>query len=319
MTTDTVLGSSAIAAVLESIAVELVGELTALRRLFDEQVAPRAHHIGQLLARARSQFPQSAAFYDWAQSTVGIRERQVRSYLRFFERYDAILRAAEEQEAQISSIEQGLALLAPARIEPERDENELRLAAVAQATSRAKGSIGRALEAICELHPGGLTPADQAVLQAAYDLLDRWGKAGAIPPTKVVITPAEPPELPSAGAALAAIAERAIEAHSDPEPPATLAVTAEEFEEWLADPTATLPKVSAKAKAAPDPQLVGRGEAAGLPMGLAPSKWTLAQLEEGSALYGNNSALGRALGCSSNAIGQQLKRKRAEAGLDPDS
>lgn len=270
-------GSTAIAAVLESIASDLVDELQALRQLFEAEVAPRAKRIGELLSRARGQFPTNAAFYDWAEAAVGIRQRQVRSYIRFFERFELIASTADEQGVPISSIEQGLALLAPASIELERTEQEVRLAAVAQAVGRAKGAMSRALEAIYDLTPGGLTRQELEVLQAATDLLTRWGEA-PITTATVEITSADH------SPALSPEPEPELAVDCQPEP---LTVTADEFEEWLAEPSATLPTTVAdlpSPRSGPD-----------LPYSEPPGKWNLAQLEEGRAHYGTWSKLAEAM------------------------
>ena len=301
MTTAITQGSTAIAAVLESIASDLVGELQALRQLFEAEVAPRAKRIGQLLTRARGQFPSNAGFYDWAEVTVGIRQRQVRSYIRFFERFELIASTADEQGVPISSIEQGLALLAPASVELERTDQEVRLAAVAQATGRAKGALSRALEAIYEISPGGLTRRELEILQAATDLLTRWGEA-PITTATVEITPIDH------GPALS------------PEPEPELAV-----DDWSEAPeaqpltiTATLPTTAAglpSPRSGPD-----------LPYSEPPGKWSLAQLEEGRAHYGSWSKLAEVMSPNPRsdkpwtkaALSGAFQKLLKESGLDAE-
>ena len=184
-------GSSAIAAVLESIREELLPELDALRTVFQQEVAPRAKRIGDLLRRAQGNFPRNLDFYDWADTAVGLKQRQIRNYIRFSERLAAIEAAAEDQAVPISSIEQGLALLTPTKEDDTRSEEEVRVAAVAQATGRAKGALSRAMECIYEFAPGGLTQTEQRLFQDLSDVLTRWGSTTSTPEQaiEVVLSP----------------------------------------------------------------------------------------------------------------------------------
>ena len=217
-------GSSAIAAVLESIRDELQPELDALRSVFQQEVAPRAKRIGDLLTRAQGNFPRNLDFYDWADTAVGLKQRQIRSYIRFSQRLAAIEAAAEDQGVPISSIEQGLALLTPAPEEDRRTDDEIRVAAVAQATGRARGALTRAMDAIYDLTPGGLSPDDVRLFQELGDLLTRWGSTTKAPSPAIE--------------ALASVADRHIEASAE------LAV---DRQEWVdPQPTTVEPEVVAK-------------------------------------------------------------------------
>ena len=194
-------GSAAIEAVLESIRDELLPELDALRSVFQQEVAPRAKRIGDLLARAQGNFARNLDFYDWANTAVGLKQRQIRSYIRFSQRLAAIEAAADDQGVPISSIEQGLALLTPAPEEDRRTDEEVRVAAVAQATGRAKGALTRAMDAIYDLTPGGLSPDELRLFQELGDLLTRWGSTTTAPSPAVE--------------ALASVADRHIEATAE--------------------------------------------------------------------------------------------------------
>ena len=83
-------GSAAIAQVLESIRDELLPELDALRTVFQVEVAPRAKRIGDHLIRAQGQFARNLDFYDWADTAVGLKQRQIRNYIRFSQKVAAI-------------------------------------------------------------------------------------------------------------------------------------------------------------------------------------------------------------------------------------
>jgi hypothetical protein len=298
-------GSTAISAVLESIALEIKEDLGHLHQLFRDELIPRCTRIGNALARARSQFRTSELLYEWTEATLGIKGRQVRTYLRFTDRLPVIEAAAEEQGVEITSMEQGLALLAPARVELALTDREVKAAAVAQAVGRAKGALGRALEAIYDLQPSGLTARELEVLQAATDLLTSWGNPSA-GPLPVAITPLDgssghrPPEL-------------AVDRQPQPEWE-ELPTEVEEI-----TPTATTSEpIPVGGPIGPDPELSAKGSAAGLPMHLKPGQWSLVQLEEGVELYGGQAALATAVGVSRSAINGQLKAKRKAVGLSEE-
>ena len=283
-------GSIGLEKVLESIREELLPELDALRSLFNEEVSPRAKRIGELLLRAQGNFSRNLDFYDWADTAVGLKQRQIRSYIRFSQRLAAIEAAAEDQGVPISSIEQGLALLAPAKEEDKRSEGEIKVAAVAQATGRALGAITRAMDAIYDLSPSGLSPAEVQLFQDLGDLLSRWGSTRS---TTVEDSAADVVEV-------------------EPTPTTELAVDRQD--EIKVEPTVVV--VEPQESDNPDRQrLVGEG----LPVDEKPSKWTLAQLEQALALCDDNGAtLAKALGVSRASISANLKKKREAAGLTED-
>ena len=168
-------GSSALSEVLTTIAAEITTDLNELRTLFRDEFVPRAKRIGDALNRAKGNFGNNADFYDWAAEAVGIKERQVRTYLRFANKLPAIEAAMEETDTKISSMEQGLALLTPPKEEEERTEKEMAVARVAQTTGRAIGGLTAAIEAIADLAPGGLTTSEVDQFQRTCDILRRWG------------------------------------------------------------------------------------------------------------------------------------------------
>lgn len=283
-------GSAAIAQVLESIRDELLPELDALRTVFQEEVAPRAKRIGDHLIRAQGQFARNIDFYDWADTAVGLKQRQIRNYIRFTQRLAAINAAAEDQEVPISSIEQGLALLTPVKEEDTRTEEELKVAAVAQATGRAKGAIARAMDTIYEISPGGLSQDEVRLFQELSDLLTRWGSTTSAPEAAIDVTPA--PQL--------AVNSQPVSEDQWPEESA-------EAEDFSIEPTTDA-----------NP---GRSRllAANLPVDDKPGKWSLSELEEGLALMdGNQSKLAEAIGVTKAAISNNLKKKREKAGLSDD-
>jgi len=277
-------GSAAIAQVLESIRDELLPELDALRTVFQVEVAPRAKRIGDHLIRAQGQFARNLDFYDWADTAVGLKQRQIRNYIRFSQRLAAINAAAEDQDVPISSIEQGLALLTPVKEDDTRTEEEIKVAAVAQATGRAKGALSRAMDTIYEISPGGLSQTEVRLFQDLSDLLTRWGSTTSTPDAAIDVTPAP-----------------------------QLAVDNQPVEQW--------PEESTEAEDFDLDENPGRARlvAANLPVDDKPSKWSLSELEEGLALMDDNqSKLAEAIGCTKAAISSNLKRKRAKAGLSDD-
>ena len=312
-------GSSAIAAVLESIREELLPELDALRNLFQQEVSPRAKRIGELLSRAQGNFSRNLDFYDWADTAVGLKQRQIRSYIRFAQRLAAIEAAAEDQRVPISSIEQGLALLAPSKEEDQRTDEEVRVAAVAQATGRALGSLNRAMDAIYDLSPGGLSPDEIDLFQRLGDVLTRWGSTTKTPSPAIT--------------ALASVADRHIDSttnlavnrqQEEPVEPLPTA-TADEMYDWIEDgmkPQAVeaveqvSPPVESNASDNPKRQyLIDKG----LDVDAKPSKWSLGDLEFGLSLCDDNGAtLAKAIGVSRASISGQLKKKREAAGLIND-
>ena len=283
-------GSAALAAVLDPIAAEINEELAALKTLFVEELMPRAKRVGDALRKARANFGTNAHFYEWSEQAVGIKERQVRTYLRFADRLPAIEAAAEAEGAKITSMEQGLALLAPAKPQEERTEQELAVAAMAVSTGRAVGAIGRAIEGICEIAPGGLSSQELLLLQNASDLLRRWGSitpddaSNITPPTTVDVEP------------LAVDRQPEWEAET-PEP------TNQQLEQRLQ-------QLDAQAE-----ELLAQEATNDLPMDQPLKQWTLAQLEEGIARYDSQAGLAKELGVTRAGVNGALKRLRKAAGL----
>ena len=184
-------GSAALAAVLDPIAAEINEELAALKTLFVEELMPRAKRVGDALRKARANFGTNAHFYEWSEKAVGIKERQVRTYLRFADRLPAIEAAAEAEGAKITSMEQGLALLAPAKPQEERTEQELAVAAMAVSTGRAVGAIGRAIEASVRSPQVGCRARNCFCCKT----LQTFCAAGAQSPRRMQATSHRPPQL----------------------------------------------------------------------------------------------------------------------------
>lgn len=276
----TEVGNAAMSAVLSDLATEITSELHQLKEVFNREVAPRAKRIGQLLSRARGNFPANSQFYDWAETTVFIKQRQVRSYIRFYERSAAIEAAAEEKQVPISSIEQGLALLAPEPTTIEITDTERKLNACAQAVGRAKGAISRAMDSIYDLTPGGLSAEELRAMDAVLAILNRYGEpalAGTIP---VVVT-------------------------TEPE----LAVDRPPVDDWVEQPAAAAPAAEVVDPLESDNPDTIRLGAVGLPCHLKPSKWTPAQFAEGLAMCdGVQARFAKAIGVSRASISSLCKK-----------
>ena len=111
---------------------------------------------------------------------LGLKQRQVRTYLRFAHKLPAIEAAMEETDIKISSMEQGLALLSPPKEEVEMSEKEAMVAAVAQKTGRARGALEAVMDSIYDLAPNALSPQEVQLFQQMGDLLTRWGRTGVV-------------------------------------------------------------------------------------------------------------------------------------------
>lgn len=243
---------------LDSICTDIRSELVALKQIFFTEIAPRADRIGELLTEARQFHTSTAAFYAWVESSVGIRQRQCRTYLAFHRKFQLIQDAAQAERIAINSMEQGLALLAPAKSsEPEtRDHMEVLRDTAFQRAGRARGAIralGQTLTFIREdasedkPSPVDITDADLAVLTQALQILSKLDAkhdpSAATPPA-----PTPSPQW----------------SEPDPEP-------------------------------APDAVSQSTDGDTSLPLGIPPTQWAAAQLEEGRTFYGSWSKLAAAM------------------------
>jgi len=276
---------------LDDCAAAINEELSHLNRLFSDELIPRCKSIGQTLAKARGLTTTTADFYKWAEESVGIKQRQVRTYLRFAEKLPSIEAVAEEQEVKLTSMEQGLALLAPPKEEKDSDTDGARHQAMAAALGRAKGALTRARDAIAEVV--GIEGIDKRHLQAFEAMecvLDVWGSS----------TPTE---------------DGGVIMRNTSEAPKLLAVDRQD--DWSEEsPTETVEVEATPAEAETNTPSGGQTDtqklaSAGLPMSEKPSKWTLAQLEQGLALVDDSQTrLAAAMGVTKAAVSSQLKKKR---------
>lgn len=298
------------AAHLAEHAKTIIDELQQINRLFQDELIPRCTKVGDALQKARGFFTDSDAFYQWAESTVGIKQRQVRTYIRFASKLNAITGAAEEQNVQLTSMEQGLALLAPVKEEVDQDTESYRIQQMVAAVGRAKGAISRAVEAICEFRPAGINPEQQAVLENARRILESWADNSSNPGGVIDTN------------ALAVNRQQAD--WSDDTPAAATSPTSEELEQRLdrldaqAAQLLAVPTEATEQQPSEETADLNRLVKAGLPVSEKPGKWTLAQFEEGLALCDDNqSRFARTIGVSKASISSSLKKKRAQAAPRP--
>lgn len=272
---------------LDSFADTINSELSEMNRLFKDEFIPRCQTIGDTLAKAKGNTTNTAAFYEWAESKCGIKERQVRTYLRFAHQLPAIQAVADSQTVELTSMEQGLQLLAPTKVS---DFDSSGMTTMVSAVGRAKGAISRAMETMFDIVTvDGIDPRHREALELAQFVLNQWAESSLTDQGELL--------LPSAATASAV----------DCQP------------EWQDTPTEVEP-VAVIIDDAPTPpqgpplwakdrqRLIDNG----LPIDLKPGKWTLAQLEQGLALCDDTqSRVAAAINVTRAAMSSCLRRKRA--------
>ena len=274
---------------LAPISEEIRAELTALKQIFFTEVAPRANRIGELLKSARTMHNSTNDFYLWVESEVGIKERQCRTYLAFHNKFALIQDAADEEGISISSMEQGLALLAPANNSgpDERTHQQVLTAKCVSQAARARGAIRGLGESIAFLRedfgegvvlPGGIT-------QEEIDLVFK---------AQAILQKLDPKADPLSGKP------------ADPAP------------QW------TDPQPVVEVQPIEESQPAERDTS--LPLVLPPRDWTLSQLEEGKSFYGSWQKLANAMAHNPNSGKPYSKQslslaygaKTKAAGLESD-
>lgn len=291
-------GFAVLSTKLDDCAETIKRELSEVHRLFLELV-PRCKTIGNQLNTAKGfHGNDTAGFYSWCETNFGIKQRQVRTYLAFAGKIDRIEAEAKSQSIELTSMEQGLALLAPPKEVADINSDDFRLTHMVSAVARARGAMTRAQEAIFDLV--GANAIDRrhlAAFEAMQLVLDTWSSTKQTAAGTFIPSTAGAPKLDLA-------VDRPQEEWSEVDIiPAEVDITPENAEpEDLED----------MAWSQSDDDLA-RLEKAKLPVGEKITKWTLAQLEEGKALCdGNQSRLAKALGTSSANVSVNLKRKRAK-------
>ena len=160
---------------LAAIAVKINAEIGELSAVFQKQVFKRAVSIGDKLLSAKSEFLIIKDFYLWAEESCGLKDRQVRNYLRFAKNQEQIKTLASEQGLEITSVDNGLQLLSRASSTDDICEKHQLFKRCTQSTRRATKAIELALEAAKELDPELVSAMDLQAIQAALDILNRIG------------------------------------------------------------------------------------------------------------------------------------------------
>jgi len=304
---------------LEDCAKTIRNELSEVNRLFMELI-PRCTTIGEQLRKAKGiHGRETQAFYAWAEQNFGIKQRQVRSYISFANNIPAIEDKAQAQGIKLTSMEQGLALLAPPKPTKLETDDPLREQMVA-AVGRAKGAISRAQDAVLDLV--GVSGVDRrhiAAFEAINVVLDSWTHAKPDAEGTYVFGASDTPIL---GAAVNRQTEEwTEEKQGDPdslESPTTVDVTPETSK--LDSEYDQVEDLEDLAVSQSDDDCA-RLEREKLPVSEKPGKWTLPQLLFALALCDDNQTrLAKAMGVSKAAISHQLKKKRDAArvtGYDP--
>lgn len=282
-------GFAVFAPKLEACAETIKRELSEVNRLFLELV-PRCTTIGHELNRAKGFFGNDTqGFYAWAESNFGIKQRQVRTYLAFAGKIERIEAEADAQNVALTSMEQGLALLAPAKEVKDSDTDDARLEALSGAIARAKGATTKAHAAILEVvGVSGLDPRTRAAFEAMEWVLNSWST----------------PEVTDDGTITSPVAVE------------TLPLAVNRQDDWKDEPAESPTKDEPTAEAPADDAPQEEKDKAllkskGLPADQKPGKWTYAQLEEGLALCDDNQTrLAAAIGVSKAAVSSNLKSKR---------
>lgn len=158
---------------LFSLSERIKDELSELAIVFRDDVLPRANRIGKHLADARSKIPATEAFYLWARESCGLKDRQIRNYIRIHRFHDQIVEAADHLNQEITSIDGALALLNAVQGE-EVDEETRLLKRCYTDSKRAHTAIDRALQSARDIDPEIVSDADLEVLQKAIVILTRF-------------------------------------------------------------------------------------------------------------------------------------------------
>lgn len=287
-------GLAVLSTKLDDCAATIKRELSEIHRLFLELV-PRCTTIGNELNRAKGFFGNdTSGFYDWSEQNFGIKQRQVRTYLAFAGKIERIEAEAESQSIELTSMEQGLALLAPPKQTSDTDTDDARLTTMVAAVGRARGAMIRAQEAIYDLVGAqGIDRRHLAAFEAMQLVLDTWSSATANEQGTFIPDTSSAPKL-----------NLAVDCQTEEwaeESPTTVDVTPENAEvEDLED--------LAISQSDDD---CARLEREKLPVGEKPGKWTLAELEQALALCDDNQTrLSKAMGVTKAAVSHQLKKKR---------
>ena len=158
---------------LSSLSDQIKDELSELAIVFRDDVLPRANRIGKHLADARSKIPATEAFYLWARESCGLKDRQVRNYIRIHRFHDQIVEAATDLNQEITSIDGALSLLSAVQSE-DIDEETRVLKRCFTDSKRANSAIDRALQSAREVAPEIVSSEDLDVLRRAVLVLTKF-------------------------------------------------------------------------------------------------------------------------------------------------
>lgn len=158
---------------LSSLSDQIKDELSELAIVFRDDVLPRANRIGKHLADARSKIPATEAFYLWARESCGLKDRQVRNYIRIHRFHDQIVEAATDLNQEITSIDGALSLLSAVQSEDIDEETRL-LKRCFTDSKRANSAIDRALQSAREVAPEIVSSEDLDVLRRAVLVLTKF-------------------------------------------------------------------------------------------------------------------------------------------------
>ena len=158
---------------LSSLSDQIKDELSELAIVFRDDVLPRANRIGKHLADARSKIPATEAFYLWARESCGLKDRQVRNYIRIHRFHDQIVEAATDLNQEITSIDGALSLLSAVQSE-DIDEETRVLKRCFTDSKRANSAIDRALQSAREVAPEIVSSEDLDVLRKAVLVLTKF-------------------------------------------------------------------------------------------------------------------------------------------------
>ena len=156
-----------------SLSEQIKDELSELAIVFRDDVLPRANRIGKHLADARSKIPTTEAFYLWARDSCGLKDRQVRNYIRIHRFHDKIVEVAKDLNQEITSIDGALSLLSAVQSE-EMDEETRLLKRCYTDSKRANSAIDRALQSARDAAPEIISSEDLDVLQKAVLVLTKF-------------------------------------------------------------------------------------------------------------------------------------------------
>ena len=161
---------------LVTIADKINAEIGELSKVFQKQVFQRAVRIGTSLEAARKKILRTEDFYLWAENSCGLKERQIRNYLRFAKNKEQIKALASVDGHEITSIDSGLQLLSRNEsTSGDLSETCHLYKRCTQSTRRATKAIELALAAAKEINPELVSTMDLQAIQAALDILTRIG------------------------------------------------------------------------------------------------------------------------------------------------